>query len=78
MSRKLRSIFAMATVEGREVMGAEEFLLAASIAGMTRLELGDALADGVLRSGITGYWLAKAADPGAMSVMRAALAEAVR
>ncbi len=75
MKRRLRALFAAARAEGREVLGAEEFLMLASLAGITKRQLGDALADDILRRGLTGYWLTKAADPGALAVMRAVMRE---
>jgi len=71
--RSIASLFALAHAQGRAVLSHEEFLLRASIAKLTQRDVADALADDVLRRGLTGYWLREAPDPGALAVMRAAM-----
>jgi hypothetical protein len=65
----IRRLFASAHEEGRQVMPTTEFLLAASVAGLTPADLALAIEVEILRfSALTGYWLKEGADPGFQTV----------
>jgi hypothetical protein len=56
---------------GRETVSRDELV----DAGMTPAAIARAVDDGWMRSGMTGYWLRRAPDAGAMAVMRGAMSE---
>lgn len=72
-AKRIRGLFETAHNEGRAVLGHEEFLLLASLAKLTARDIQNAIADDLLRKGMTGYWIREAADPGAVLVFRNAM-----
>lgn len=74
---RILSLFAAAHAEGRATMRAEEFLLAASVAGLSERDVRDALTNEIIRRGMTGFWIKEAADPGALMIFKSALSNNV-
>jgi len=67
----LALVVGLVSAMGRETLSRDELV----DAGMTPAAIARAVDDGWMRSGMTGYWLRRAPDPGAMAVMRSAMRE---
>ena len=68
MVHTLQAVFARA---GREQLTGAEL----ARAGFTARRVAAAVRAGALRTGVTGFWLPRAADPGAAMIFRNALRE---
>ena len=75
VGHKFLTVFAPALSEGRAILDPTEFSGRCAENGVRTTDIKRALADGILRRGVTGYWLAEEADPGFLAIMRGALAE---
>jgi hypothetical protein len=71
--RQIRGMWMAAHADGRAVLTHSEVVAKLTAYGVRRADLDFAVARGLVRKGVTGYWLPEAPDPGAIAVFQRAL-----